>query len=88
MSAANSNLTYDYAATSYASNVAAAARGLLAALFAVKPRPAALALDVADADISQRSKQASSSWLNSLAQECELYSPNLSAELRFMASRG
>lgn len=85
MSASN-NLTYnDFATPSYASNVAAAARQLVAALFAVKPRPAVV---VADEVVSQRQMEASASWLNSLANDCERHSPNLSAELRYMASRG
>ena len=84
MSATN-NLTYnDFATPSYASNVAAAARQLVAALFAVKPRPAV----VADEVVSQRQMEASASWLNRLANDCERHSPNLSAELRYMASRG
>ncbi|GJJ02677.1 hypothetical protein RugamoR64_32150 [Duganella rhizosphaerae] len=85
MSASN-NLTYnDFATPSYASNVANAARQLVAALFAVKPRPAVV---VADEVVSQRQIEASSSWLNRLANDCERHSPNLSAELRYMASRG
>ena len=84
MSASN-NLTYnDFATPSYASNVAAAARQLVAALFAVKPRPAVAADEV----VSQRQQESSADWLNSLANDCERHSPNLSAELRYMASRG
>ena len=49
MSATNNTLSYhDYDHTSYTSNVAAAARGLLKALFAVQPRPAAAADAVAE----------------------------------------
>jgi len=84
MSASN-NLTYtDFATPGYASNVAAAARQLVAALFAVKPRPAVVADDV----VSPRQKASSAAWLNSMANDCERHSPSLSAELRFLASRG
>jgi len=84
MSATN-NLSYnDFATPSYASNVAAAARQLVAALFAVKPQTAATAEPV----VSQRNKEDSSWWLNRLANDCEMHSPSLSAELRFFASRG
>lgn len=85
MSATNNTLSYqDYDQTSYTSNVAAAARGLLKALFAVQPRPAA----AADAVVSQRSKESTRSLLARMADDYERHSPNLSAELRFMASRG
>ncbi|WP_332855026.1 hypothetical protein [Duganella sp. S19_KUP01_CR8] len=84
MSAANNLIYIDLTTTRYASNVVAAARQLIAALFAVKPRPAV----VADEDVSQRQMEASASWLNRLANDCERHSPNLSAELRYMASRG
>ncbi|WP_374362141.1 hypothetical protein [Pseudoduganella danionis] len=76
-----SKLTYtEFSDTSYLSNVAAAARQLLAALLAVKPRSAAVETVV--------EQPVSNAWLHSLAQDCERHSPNLSAELRFMASRG
>jgi hypothetical protein len=79
------NLTYnDFENNGYLSNVATAARQLIAALFAVKASPAVVADEVAEL----RSKEASIYWLNSLANDCERHSPNLSAELRFMASRG
>jgi hypothetical protein len=79
------NLTYnDFANNGYLSNVAAAARQLMAAVFAVKASPAV----VADEVDAQLSKEASISWLNSLANDCDRHSPNLSAELRFLASRG
>ncbi len=81
----NHSLSYhDYDNTSYTSNVAAAARGLLQALFAVQPRAAA-----ADgAVVSRRNKQDSRTLLLRSADDYERHSPNLSAELRFMASRG
>jgi len=76
-----SKLTYtEFADTGYLSNVATAARQLLAALLAVKPRSAAVETVV--------EQPVSTAWLHSLAQDCERHSPNLSAELRFMASRG
>ena len=84
MSATN-NLTYnDFATPSYASNVAAAVRQLVAALFAVQPQTAVAAEPV----VSQRNKEETIWWLNRLANDCERHSPNLSAELRFFASRG
>lgn len=85
MSTSNNSLSYhDYDHTSYTSNVATAALGLLKALFAVQPRPAA-----ADgAVVSQRSKEDSRTLLSRMADDYERHSPNLSAELRFMASRG
>ncbi|MBV6321721.1 hypothetical protein [Duganella violaceipulchra] len=84
MSATNNLIYIDLTTTRYASNVAAAARQLIAALFAVKPRPAVAAEEV----VSQRQMEASASWMNRLANDCERHSPNLSAELRYMASRG
>jgi hypothetical protein len=83
MSATN-NLTYnDFATPGYASNVAAAVRQLVAALFSVKPQTAA-----AEPVVSQRNKEETIWWLNRMAKDCELHSPSLSAELRFFASRG
>lgn len=87
MSATN-NLSYnDYATPGYASNVAAAARQLIAALFAVKPQTAA-ADDEVHAPLQRNNKEETIWWLNSMANDAERHSPNLSAELRFMASRG
>jgi hypothetical protein len=63
--------------TGYFTNVANAVRQLFAAVFAVE-QPA----------VSQRNKEETIWWLNSLANDCERHSPNLSAELRFFASRG
>ncbi|MFA9215828.1 MAG: hypothetical protein ACEQSK_01870 [Sphingomonadaceae bacterium] len=81
MSASNHTLSYhDYNSTSYTSNVIAAARALLQALFAVQPRQAAV--------VEQCSLEESRSLLTRLADDYERHSPNLSAELRFMASRG
>ncbi|HJU99703.1 MAG TPA: hypothetical protein VJ752_04060 [Burkholderiaceae bacterium] len=81
MSTAHTHLSYnDYAAGGYASNVAHAARGLLAALFAVKPRAEVQALE------AQRYEEAT--YLSRMADDYEHIAPNLSAELRFMASRG
>ena len=76
--------TYNYGTTSYTGNVVAAAGNLLKALFAVRPQAAVAAEPVA----AQRNKASNYSWLNELAADCERHSPNLSAELRFMASRG
>lgn len=84
MSATN-NLSYnDFATPGYASNVAAAVRQLVAAVFAVKPGNTAAA---AEPVVSQRSKQETIWWLNRMANDCERHSPSLSAELRFFAAR-
>ncbi|HEU4845413.1 MAG TPA: hypothetical protein VFT05_14195 [Burkholderiaceae bacterium] len=81
MNIAHTNLSYnDDAVGGYASNVAQAARGLLAALFAVKPHPAE------QAEQAQRYSEAT--YLSRMADDYEHIAPNLSAELRFMASRG
>jgi hypothetical protein len=68
-------------ATTYAQNVGYAFRSLLAALLAVKPaqpqQPA-----------SQRSKLRDQLAVFKLARDYEALSPNLAAELRFIASRG
>lgn len=85
MSTAHSNLTYhDDTGTGYAGNVASAARALLAALFAVRPEAAAQA---AEAE-ARRASAATSTYLARMADDYEHIAPNLSAELRFMASRG
>ncbi|MHA4868306.1 hypothetical protein ACXZ1M_11420 [Duganella sp. PWIR1] len=65
-----------FADTGYFANIANAARQLMAALFAVQPV------------VSQRNKEETIWWLNSLANDCEMHSPSLSAELRYFASRG
>jgi hypothetical protein len=73
MSATTYNTADD---TGYFTNVANAVRQLIAAVFAVKPA------------MSQRNKEETIWWLNRLAKDSELHSPNLAAELRFLASRG
>lgn len=68
--------TYNtFSDTGYFANIANAARQLMAAVFAVEPV------------VSQRSKEETIGWLNSLAKDCEVHSPSLSAELRYFASR-
>lgn len=85
MTTANHNLTYNnYASAGYFGNVIAAARGLLAALFASQPGAAV----ATEAVVSERSQQATNSYLSRLAADYERHSPALAAELRFMASRG
>lgn len=59
----------------YFANVANAVRQLFAAVFAVQPV------------MSQRNKEETIWWLNRMANDCELHSPGLSAELRHFASR-
>lgn len=76
-----SNLTFNqHNETSYFANVGRAARGLMVALLARKPRPAAV--------VSQRSKQQDLRTLFEMASSQESLSPNLAAELRIMAARG
>ena len=78
---ATTHLSYhEYETTSYAANVAAAARGLLKALFAVKPQQEVV--------VTERSKERSRSLMQRLAADYERHSPSLSAELRYLASRG
>lgn len=78
-----STLTFPHSArneatSTYAQNVGDAFRSLLAALLAVKPaQPASL-----------RSKLRDQLAVFRLAREYETLSPNLAAELRFIASRG
>jgi hypothetical protein len=76
-----SNLTFsNHNETSYFANVGRAARGLIVALLAHKPRPVAV--------VAQRNKQQDLRTLFEMASSQESLSPNLAAELRFMASRG
>ena len=69
------------AASTYAQNVGYAFRSLLAALLAVKPQQAQQLT-------SRRSKLRDQLAVFRLAREYEALSPNLAAELRFIASRG
>jgi hypothetical protein len=74
-------LTYDSCAeSSYFANIGCAARNLLAALPARQPKPAA--------EVSQRSKLKNLEMMFQMADQYQAFSPNLAAELRFMASRG
>ena len=66
------------AASTYAQNVGYAFRSFVAALFAVKPQPA----------LSQRATLRDQLAVFKLARQYEKLSPNLAAELRFIASRG
>lgn len=61
----------------YAGNVANAVRQLFAALFAKKPA------DVAEAQRADETIW----WLSSTAKDVEAHSPNLAAELRYIAAR-
>ena len=77
-----STITFPHAARSeaamtYAQNVGHAFRSLLAALLAVKPQ------QPASAGATLRDQLA----VFRLAREYETFSPNLAAELRFIASR-
>lgn len=74
-------LTYDTCAeSSYFSNIGCAARNLMAAVLARKPKQTA--------EVSQRSKLKNLEMLFQMADQHQAFSPNLAAELRFMASRG
>lgn len=78
-----STITFPHAArnevaSTYAQNVGYALRSLLAALLAVKPAQPA----------SPRSAMRDRLAVFRLAREYEALSPNLAAELRFIASRG
>ncbi|MES2259838.1 MAG: hypothetical protein V4724_15050 [Pseudomonadota bacterium] len=75
---------------SYVSNVFGAARALLAALLAVKPRhPAVIAAAAAKkAAAAERSKMRDIKDLYELANSCATVSPSMAGELRHLASRG
>jgi hypothetical protein len=80
-----STITFPHAAargaadsTSYAENVGRAFRSLLAALLAVKPQES----------VSPRAKVRNQLAVFRLAKQYENLSPNLAAELRYIASRG
>ena len=66
------------AASTYAQNVGHAFRSLLAALFAVKPAQ----------PVTQQTRLRDQLAVFRLAREYEALSPNLAAELRFIATRG
>ena len=66
----------------YASDVAMAVRQMFAALFGKTPAVAA------DEVVAERSANETIWWLSSTANDVEAHSPNLSAELRYVASRG
>jgi hypothetical protein len=61
--------------TGYFANVANAVRQLIDAVFAVEPV------------VSQRNKEETIWWLTRMANDCEMHSPSLSAELRHYAAR-
>ena len=75
-----STITFPHAAadSSYAENVGIAFRSLLAALLAIKPQQPA----------SPRAKVQNQLAVFRLAKQYESLSPNLAAELRYIASRG
>ena len=81
MSTSNSLSYQDFAPQAYASNVAQALRQLVAAVFAVEPLSAAAPV----AAVSEYQNEAGGF---SMADAYDQFTPNLAAELRFMASRG
>ena len=66
------------ASSTYAQNVGHAFRSLLAALFAVKPAQ----------PVTQKARLRDQLAVFRLARKYEALSPNLAAELRFIATRG
>jgi hypothetical protein len=64
----------------YAGNVANAVRQLFAALFAKKPA-------VAGQEATAERADETIWWLSSTAKDVEAHSPNLAAELRYIAAR-
>jgi hypothetical protein len=73
--------TYNtHTTANYAGNVANAVRQLFAALFAKKPA------GVAEEATAQRADE-TIWWLSSTAKDVEAHSPNLAAELRYIAAR-
>ena len=70
----------------YAHNLASAARTFLAALLAVAPRR--VDGDPSESAAARRARAKDVAMVNRMADQCQSMSPNLAAELRFMASRG
>lgn len=80
MTTANNTFDYEsFAGSAYLGNVFSAIGNLLSALFSGKP--AVASAPKADTSVSN-------SYLARMADDYEHIAPNLSAELRFMASRG
>ena len=75
----NSTTFNTHTNANYAGNVVYAARQLFAALFARKPAAVAEAT-------SERADE-TIWWLSSTAKDVEAHSPNLAAELRYIAAR-
>jgi hypothetical protein len=73
---------------SYFVDVSNAARAFAAALFAARERQFVAQEVTAKPAVSPRAKEKSRLKLFSLAREYEEVAPSLSAELRFLASRG
>jgi hypothetical protein len=76
------------AVNSYGKNLSLAGRAFLAALIGFKPRQSAEPALTRDLEISPRDRANNMQFLNRLANEYDSTMPNLSAELRFLASRG
>ena len=75
---------------SYFVDVSNAARAFFAALFAAQERQfvAQEVMRPATAEVTPRAKEKSRRKLFAMADQYQDYAPNLSAELRFLASRG
>ncbi|MFC3109536.1 hypothetical protein ACFOFO_16460 [Undibacterium arcticum] len=76
------------AASAYAKNLSQAGRAFLAALIAFKPQQSAEPALIRDLSVSPGDRANDMQCLNRLANEYASIMPNLSAELRFLASRG
>lgn len=77
----------DGSAHSYVQNLGAAARAFIAALLAVEPRQAVDG-EVRESAAMLRARAKDVAMVNRMADRYQSMSPNLAAELRFMASRG
>lgn len=72
----------------YFADVSNAARAFAAALFAAQERQFVVQEVVATPAVTPRAKEKSRLKLFSLAKQCDDIAPSLSAELRYLASRG
>ena len=82
-----STATY-YQPQNYFTDVSNAARAFFAALFAAQERQFVAQQVATQPAVSPRVKEHSCRKLFAMADQYEAYAPNLSAELRFLASRG
>lgn len=69
----NTTTNLNYSTIDHSSNVVTALRKLFSSLFAAAPQ--------------QNKENETIWWLNSMANDADSHSPNLSAELRYIAAR-